>query len=284
MRRNKNAPALYELMGAPRPGSSTPHVAPSHSAPAPIPPAMTGTDDGPGFKLGPGRAVSIPLGYLIAAGLVVFVLLVAAFATGYRRKESEIARDLERQAALQWDGTLDPLQNPQNPSGGSNGAQPAGSQPQPAQPRPRPEPTKRPPSQAVPAPQNPPQGAPTGVNRPQVAPPKPAQGMVVPVTGPENDPRQSGLNYLIAATLPPDEAEKAGQFLASEGLEIAIVTVDNRPSLRWVVVLQGLAAKDLAGPAARALERRLQELGREYRDVHRGPTVFNDPWWKKHTK
>ena len=91
------------------------------------------------------------------------------------------------------------------------------------------------------------------------------------------------LNYLIAATLPRDEGEKAAQFLASRGLEIALVPVDNQGS-RWVVVvLQGVAAKDLGGPAARNLEQRLQSLGREYKQM-KGPTVFNDPWWKKHTK
>lgn len=104
------------------------------------------------------------------------------------------------------------------------------------------------------------------------------------MTSAATDPREPGLNYLIAATLPIDEARRAADFLSSKGLEIGIIPVDNRPSLRWVVVLEGIAAKDLGGSAARSLERRIQDLGREYRDLHKGPTVFNDPWWKKHAR
>ena len=54
-----------------------------------------------------------------------------------------------------------------------------------------------------------------------------------------------------------------------------------RPGRGWLGVL--VSVVDEGGPAARNLEQRLQSLGREYKQM-KGPTVFNDPWWKKHTK
>lgn len=107
---------------------------------------------------------------------------------------------------------------------------------------------------------------------------------MVAVTGSGDDPRQPGMNYLIAATLPTDEAEKAAAFLSSRGLEIAVVPVDNRPSQRWVVVLQAFGSREWYGPEGKRLEEQIKSLGREYQQQFKGPSVFRDPWWKKHTK
>lgn len=213
----------------------------------------------------PGRAIRVPTGYVVPLGLLVVVLVVGAYATGYRSRKTEELSQKSDSAAQEMAALVDPLN------------QPAASPPPAATPsnRSSTQATKPPPTKPVATPKtqenkaNPPAGG-------------RSSGVVV-VTGAGDDPRQAGLNYLIAATLPLDEAEKAAAFLVSRGLEIAVVPADNR-SLRWVVVLQGVAAKDLSGPSAKALEQRLQTLGREYKQVLKGPTVFNDPWWKKHTK
>lgn len=272
MRRDKNAPALLELIGkgtvpeAKRPVPPTPRapaVIPAPSA-APRPaPAPISTPSGPPPEdtstanwFSPGRAIRVPTGYLVPLGLLVLVLIVGAYTTGYQRRKAEETSLQSANAAQDMTALVDPL-----------------NQPEPArQPAVQQSPTA--PLRAAQAPK---------ARETRIPPPVSKPTGYVLVKSKADDPRQAGLNYLIAATLPPDEAEKAAEFLVSKGLEIAVVSADNA-SLRWVVVLQGVAAKDLSGPAAQSLEQRLQTLGREYKQVHKGPTVFNDPWWKKHTK
>jgi hypothetical protein len=214
--------------------------------------------------LSPGRAIRVPTGYVVPLALLIVVLVVGAYATGYRSRKSEELTQKSDSAAQEMDALVDPLNQ-----------HAAAPPPTKAAPKPAGQSTKSPPPKATTPPKTSEAKANPGV-------PGRSAGVVI-VTGPGDDPRQSGLNYLIAATLPLDEAEKAAAFLVSRGLEIAVVPADNR-SLRWVVVLQGTAAKDLSGQSAKTLEQRLQVLGREYKQVLKGPTVFNDPWWKKHTK
>jgi hypothetical protein len=106
----------------------------------------------------------------------------------------------------------------------------------------------------------------------------------VVVSKPADDPRQPGLNYLIAATLDRADAEKAASFLSERGLEIAVVPVDTRGSQWWVIVLSGVEGKDLSSARAKGLETRLEQLGRTYKDDFKGPTTFNEPWWKTYSK
>ncbi|MBL8745906.1 MAG: hypothetical protein JNK58_06065 [Phycisphaerae bacterium] len=285
MRRDKNAPALLELiakgrsteparpvasstrapavMAAPAMPTAKPELSPppaTHHAPAAAP-----DDTSIAGWFSPGRAVRVPTGYLVPLALLVLILVVGSYTTGYQRRKSEEIRLQSDTAAQEMAALVDPLNQP------------------PAATPPKPQP-KSPPPQAQKAtnPSAPAISTKLPENRPNSTQSGRSAGVVI-VKTPADDPRQSGLNYLIAATLPPDEAEKAASFLVSRGLETAVVTADNA-SLRWVVVLQGVAAKDLSGPAAKALEQRLQTLGREYKQVLKGPTVFNDPWWKKHTK
>lgn len=291
MRRDKNAPAFLELIAkgrAPvtmRPVAASaqapavmaaPAMAPARTdtprtvapAPAPVPQptaAHSPDDTAAASWFGPGRAIRVPTGYVVPLVLLVAVLVVGAYTTGYQSRKSEEIRLQSDSAAQDMTDLVDPLNQPK-----------AATLPK-TQPKP---PPLQPPKSTPPKPTtNSPKPPETRANQSQSG----KSAGVVMVKGTADDPRQSGLNYLIAATLPPDEAEKAAAFLVSRGLEIAVVPADNA-SLRWVVVLQGVAAKDLSGPAAKALEQRLQTLGREYKQVLKGPTVFNDPWWKKHTK
>lgn len=209
------------------------------------------------------------MGYIVPLVILAAALLVGAYATGYQARKSSETKLVASDAASDMSTMVDPL----------NLGGPMSS------PTTRADERSRPPSSNQPSRQA---GAQSATKSPVTLPsseqksPSKSAGLII-VTRPDEDPRQAGLNYLIAATLPPDEAEKAGRFLVSKGLEVAVIPGDTT-RLNWVVVLQGVAAKDLGSPSVRALEQRLQALGREYRQVHKGPTVFNDPWWKKHTK
>lgn len=329
MRRDKNAPALYELIrdkpaaGKPVPPPARPASPMVTTRPAPAikpPPAPRPVDDTerPASILTPGRSVRIPLGYFIPVAILLLVAVVGAYTVGYQRRDAEQKVVEQRESAEALDA-VDPLAsvpvNPQilNPPAGGSTAAPRQSAPANPQPRqaanttpPKPDTVARP---AAGTPTTPPGSnqptrqptatPPSGTPQPSTpanpaANPAPANTAPAPVGGttrpkgvvivnsPADDPRQVGLNYLIAATLTADEAEKAAQFLVSRGLDAAVVPADGRGSQRWVVILEGLAAKDLGSSRARTLENRLQDLGRVYRQELKGPTVFNDPWWKKH--
>lgn len=321
MRRDKNAPALYELIRD-KPAAGKPMPPPSRVAPPAVttrpaavkpPPAPRPVDDTerPASILTPGRSVRIPLGYFIPVAILLLVAVVGAYTVGYQRRDAEQKVVEQRESAQALDA-VDPLAsvpvNPQilNPPANAAPRQPAPANPQPRQAAnttpPKPDTVARPaPSTATPPPTSgqpvrqptatPASGPPAQTTPANPAPantaPAPVGGTtrpkgVVIVSSPADDPRQVGLNYLIAATLTADEAEKAAQFLVSRGLDAAVVPADGRGSQRWVVILEGLAAKDLGSSRARTLENRLQDLGRVYRQELKGPTVFNDPWWKKH--
>lgn len=277
MRRDKNAPALLEVISLRKPDVPLRPSPPSHRAPKPLPVVPDTAPPEPPRLVSPGTSIRVPIGFLVPIALLLAAMLVGAYAIGYQARRAEERRHAAAVAAVEMGSIIDPLASPtrDRPSTADNQ-------------RPSTPQTQSPPPQGRAA--LPSQGARVArdaVSSSPVEPTRPAarraESFVI-VNRPEEDPRQTGLNYLIAATLPPDEAEKAARFLASKGLEIAVVPVENRPSLRWVVVLKGVAAKDLSAPATRQLEQRLQDFGREYRQVHKGPTVFNDPWWKKHTK
>jgi len=110
----------------------------------------------------------------------------------------------------------------------------------------------------------------------------------------DQDPRTPGFNYLLIASEVSelDEAETARlvDFLGSAGIPIVGVPID-RPGARAnngpvyrLYVLDGVASERFsASAAARAsLERRVQELGREWQRERGGTTNFDSPVWEKH--
>ena len=334
MRRDKNAPVLYELMRdrsatrqAVRPPPPT-AAQPDSERSAPRPAALD--TDAPATLVTPGRSVRVPIGYFAPLAILLGIFVVGAYVVGYNRRDNEIKAQIDADGAAAMDAvdplavvesatprpskTIRPDPIPKKPAnltsapsqrpaassdtlqlqqrnipsserGAPTTTQPSQkpSAPEPSLPK-QPEPRSNPPIESAPVSGPKPSQPPTAPATPPTnTAPAAAKGVVL-VAGPKDDPRQLGLNYLIAATLPRDEAEKAAQFLFSRGLEVAVVPADNGGSQRWVVVLEGLTAKDLGGPRARSLESTLQQLGRVYKQELKGPTVFNDPWWKKHSK
>jgi hypothetical protein len=105
------------------------------------------------------------------------------------------------------------------------------------------------------------------------------------------DPRTPGLNYLVLATVPEDEAVRAVRFLADNGLNavgVPVAEVDRRgtpaknPRYR-LVVLTGITAAEYreASPVRTRLEADVRRLGQVWQQEHRGSTNFGRPGWEK---
>lgn len=261
MRRDRRAPALYELMQT-RPHAGPP-IRPGRPAinPATLPDAEERLS-----WFSPGRVIRVPTGYLVVALLLSLALAIAGYIIGYKKRDRDFQRQAEQALARQFEGVTDPLAipSPSSPPPVSPGA-PSAERNSPSLPLPGSSPIGR----GTPPAQNP-------QNTGRLSP-----GRVVLIRQPADDPRQIGQNYLVVAQLAQSEAERAANFLASKGLEIAVVPVDNRPSTSFVVVVRGFGPGEWYGPDGKHLERDVQALGREYKRDHKGPVDFSDAWWQK---
>jgi len=81
------------------------------------------------------------------------------------------------------------------------------------------------------------------------------------------DPRTAGLNYMVLATLPPDDALPLVRFLRGHGVETILVSVKVRGSeqVQVVAVNKGFAGADLGSQARWDYEARLKALGRAWK-------------------
>lgn len=274
MRRDRRAPALYELirgpvkMSAPS-GAGVAPAAPASPAPearpAPQPraaaasaamPPPAGADEAPGGPLfaGPGRSIAVPVGYFwISAGALV-LLLIGAYAIGYKQHEREVAALRAQQAEQQFEGVVDPTNAPATIHTPATNA--------PVNPGLI--------TQAQPDPQT------------MAAGSSPAPRLIV-ITKNQDDPREAGLNYFIVANLPPAEAERAGQFLVSKGVAAMVAPADTK-GLCQVVALRGFPAGTLDEADCTAFKDRLRAIGREYKRAQKGPTDFADLFPRKHRR
>lgn len=102
------------------------------------------------------------------------------------------------------------------------------------------------------------------------------------------DPRTPNSNYLALATLPPEQAQDALDFLAAKGLRAIAVPVDsgsrtaNNPA-RYTLISLGLAVP--SGQFSSTLEQRrehealVRRLGTEWRRDRRGGSDFSQTQW-----
>ena len=74
------------------------------------------------------------------------------------------------------------------------------------------------------------------------------------------DPRQSGLNYFVVASVLEANADKIVQFCRDRGLD-AWVVPDHNGRLREITILPGVPKSELEGVRAKALKARIQ-IGR----------------------
>lgn len=96
-----------------------------------------------------------------------------------------------------------------------------------------------------------------------------------------SDTRQSGLNYLVLATYPPEEAQRLRRFLAAHGVAAAAVSVNNGRFF-LVVDLVGFTAEDLRTPAYEQRRMLIRRLGELWRKQERGPSDLSDMWPQKY--
>jgi len=98
--------------------------------------------------------------------------------------------------------------------------------------------------------------------------------------GSPRDPRVPGLNYLLLAWYPEEEARRLASFLSQRGVE-TFITTSNNARLFYVVGSQGFERTG-SGPA-RTYEGELRRLGREWK-AHNGGRGedLSTMWWKKH--
>ena len=108
MRRDKKAPALYELVRGRTPIQRPPRrdtpAQPSKPSKRDHSPASRGDlDDESGLAilawLSPGKIVKLPVGYMFFAGAGILVIIIGAYVAGYKKMEHQ--SDAQRRAEAQ---------------------------------------------------------------------------------------------------------------------------------------------------------------------------------------
>jgi type II secretory pathway pseudopilin PulG len=97
------------------------------------------------------------------------------------------------------------------------------------------------------------------------------------------DPRQPGLNYLILARYPREEADRLARFLAGRGVETAVIPTDNARFFH-VVGLRGFTTDQYRAGVQAAYERQMRQLGRDWQasNAGRGHNL-SDMYWRLYT-
>ncbi len=249
MRRDKNAPRLYELLGQRDEGGSRerlPRPAPERSLPV----RTDGDSDAPKSWLTPGRTIRVPVGYVFLGVAVVVLSGMLGYFTGYAKHRGETRREQERQAALASPENPGAIRDPLN--AGADGSI-----------------TDRPAVQ----PSTPTGGTPTGVAGG-------ARALIIEAGDP--DPRVPGLNYFVAARLPPENATQAAIYLTSRGIPAARLAPD-RDNWCKVVALRGFDASTVRGPDAEQLADQIRAIGRDFKRIERGGDDFASTYPEKYT-
>lgn len=238
-RRKSSTPPLYELMKR-SPGRVASSRRPSR------PDGPEPEDDGPPLTswLSPGRAVVMPVGYLLVASAAVILLVVLAFAAGHRRAETLARTAYERQLVEQLEAL--------------------GVQPRARDPLARVE---------APAPsvESPPSGGP-GPSAPAL-PGDPAWGPI------EQDPRQPGWQYFVLIDTHPQGADRLARYCRAAGLAAYVVPSHNRSSRREVIVLPGFPrTTSRSSPEILEVERRIHAVGTAWKNQGRGDSDLHDAY------
>jgi hypothetical protein len=110
-----------------------------------------------------------------------------------------------------------------------------------------------------------------------VPPPEPAPAVAEPP--PDGDPRVLGFHYFVLAETRPRGAEDIAAFCRGQGLDVAVISRHNT-RLAKVIALPGLASARSTEPAYRALDARIEEVGRRWRQSG-GRTNFSDKYLQR---
>jgi hypothetical protein len=198
--------------------------------------------------LSAGRAVRVPVGYVLLGIGLAILLLVGAFMLGHRQGRAVARAEFEQTylngaapggSAL---SSLDPLvesnaaDDPLGIAGATNDS-PSSVQ------------TGKPPS---------------------------SWGPVVP----KSDPRKKGLSYFVLATTKPEGAARLANFCRARGLETYVLPSDNPNDRKhghsWVVAFPGFPLTAKGSPSIQALEEQIRAIGRQWKASERGARDLSD--------
>ncbi|MCC5821958.1 MAG: hypothetical protein LAT64_01570 [Phycisphaerales bacterium] len=205
----------------------------------------------------------VPMTRVYMAVAVVLLLVVAAWATGYRLGYGAGKEEMGRVVGSE------PVVPPTRTAGDSP-SDPARSQ--------------------ATASDRTTQGATT---QPRTQPPRTPTGnwVLLPDGQRGVDPRTPGSNYLELATLPADQAQDALAFLASRGTRAIGVPVDsargdaNNPA-RYTLFSMGLAVPSgqfsSTTDERREHQRRMAAIGADWRRERRGGSDFSQTLWRRY--
>lgn len=240
--------------------------------------------EGAASTIGPGRAISVPIGMVFLGAAIVLALTVGAYILGYQVRESkaraEYQRSIQERAGRIEDGALPkPGQGERtasnssaNSPANSGGKAPAGGSSNSGRPKAGSNNTTPDPAPRTPLGGS--QGAPT-----------PATGTDMAnlwlVGGEVADPREAGLNYLLMiGQLRKEEALVTGRYFASEGVAIVLLPSDNGRSYT-VATRQGFSREQLRSEEGNAFTERINRLARGFDDSTRGWSTL-DSFWQRY--
>lgn len=269
----RRSPALYELIAstqgaeAPAVGTGTARASSAVSAsPAARGAASLRADEPPVAQervlgLTPGSRLSIPIGFAFTALAVMIGLVLGAYALGYNTMQKKAQAIREQEAAHEARGVIDPTNLP------------SGLLELPVR---RPGATDRSGASGVPIKPPDPESTKTAT----APPPAPAKLTLVKST--KDDPRKTGMNYPVVATLPIKEATAAGEYLVARGYATVLAPSPRDSRLFMVIPLTPIDRDGFKSRANEQVERSLKEIGRSFKREARGATDFFDLFWVKY--
>lgn len=211
-----------------------------------------------------GRRLNLPMGYVFIAAALVLISWIGAYSIGYKRAEGAI--EAERIARLTT--TADPLRSDAATSADDRAALTA--------------PLRTPNSRPTPQVSS---NGPTGMgfpdqgarrqqaNRGGATANRPAS--VLP-----SATFEEGLNYLVIANYHKDEALLAAAFLLENGVQAAVVPVNNGATWR-VVGLRGFTGEQMRAGEHRQYRESVEVLGRSWERDHGGSDNFSGMFFRK---
>lgn len=243
MAKNRNTPALFEVFGRTPTAPTQPHRI--EVPPQPSPPRVhveSIAPDSPATVSAPvsPRIIRLPVGYVYVGLAVVVLLIVGSYFVGVSRGRQQALAPVEADGSERpqiSDPTLD--SPPQVLQGNQRPLGDTGS------------------SKAA------------GGGNPAGSTPPPGPGGRTL----DRDTRQAGLNYIIVERFEPDEAWAVKEFLKRNGIDVLILR-DNNPALLQVVTAEGFRGWS-TNTAAQALDRKLEQLGREWKARGNGTKDFS---------
>ena len=233
MAKRGSSPALYELFH----GRNHPPVVLRRKRQPPRTPAPV---QHVARWLKAGRAVRLPVGYLIAAGVILAAGIAIAYVIG--AQGSDGADGVGGETSLMQVAR--------------HGEQPRAVDPLVAAPEVR------------------------GAVDPPAAPAEPPAASGPPSNGwgpVFSDPRQAGLSYFVLAETTAAGAERLADYCRSQGLETYVVG-RKRNRFRRVIALPGFAPDVRSSPQVKALEVQIRRIGDSWKHQERRATDLRDAY------